>query len=101
MSNAVLNDPALQTYYESLFAMYATPGWRALMEDVGRMLETSNTLTGIDTQEQLWFRKGELSLMTLFKNHQDAHERAYASLLAEQEGGPEEVTTGGRATVVS
>ena len=101
MSNAVLNDPALQEYYESLFAMYATPGWRALMEDFGRMLETSNTLAGIDTPEQLWFRKGELAVMAQVKNHQDAHERAYAALIAEQEGRPEEATTGGRATVVS
>lgn len=101
MSNAVLKDPALQEYYEALFTMYAMPGWRMLMEDFGRMQETSDTLTGIDTQEQLWFRKGELSVMTLVKNHQDAHERAYAALLAEQEGGPEEATTGGRATVVS
>lgn len=101
MSNAVLNDPSLQAYYEALFAMYATPGWRVLMEDFGRMLETNNILAGIDTPEQLWFRKGELSLMLLIKNHQDAHERAYASLVAEQEGGPEETTTGGRATVVS
>ena len=51
-----LNDSELQEYYEALFVMYGTPGWKKLMEDVGRMLEVHNSLAGLETAEQLWFR---------------------------------------------
>ena len=75
----------MQDYYESLFATYGTRGWKALMEDVTRMHETHNNLDSIDTQEQLWFRKGQLSQMVWLLMHQDTVERAFSALIAERE----------------
>lgn len=102
MSTKVLQDPALQEYYDALFEMYSMPGWRKVMEDIGHIIATNDKVAGIETEAQLWFRKGELSQMTWLKNHQEMTEFAYRTMLEEQEGievAPE--STGGRAKVVS
>lgn len=101
MSTIVLKDQALQEYYEALFAMYGTPGWVKLMEDYGRMNETHDRLRGIETEQQLWFRRGQLDIIHLLLNHQTTVEATYNELLAEQEGGDAEPSTGGIAKAVS
>jgi hypothetical protein len=98
MSTHALQDKDLETYYSALFEMYGTPGWKKLMEDVGRLIETHDRLVGIETSEQLWHRHGFLEQARWLQNHQPASEFAYQSLLEEQ--GVEEDATGGRATVV-
>lgn len=94
-----LKDKALEEYYTDLFQMYGTPGWKRLMEDYGRMAETHVSLHGIDTQEQLWFRKGQLDVIALIVNHQPMAEYVY-STLQEQDGMDATAPTGGKATVV-
>lgn len=103
MSTKALQDPALQEYYESLFEMYGSPGWRKLMEDIGHAVEMNDKLAGIETEAGLWFRKGELSQMTWLQNHQAMTEGAYKLLLEEQEGDDVVIdeSTGGRAKVVA
>ena len=99
MSTARLKDEALEEYYSALFQMYGGTGWKKLQEDFTRMAETHNSLTGIDTVEQLYFRRGQFDIIAHVLSHQAAVEAAYASLLAEQEGGDEETPTGGVAKV--
>ncbi len=93
-----LQDPALRQYYEALFAMYGSPGWKKLMEDVDYLIEQNDRVSGVDTAEQLWFRKGELNQMLWLQNNQAMVEAAYKELLDKQDG--EEPTTGGVAKVV-
>lgn len=101
MSNAALKDPSLEEYYQALFGMYATPGWRMLMEDTGRMRETHDSINGVDSAEGLWFRKGQLQMIEWLLSHRPTVEAAYASLLAEQEGDDTLLTsTTGRAQVI-
>lgn len=98
--HAKLNDPELEAHYQALFSLYATPGWRALMADVANMLAAHDTVSGVETVEQLWERKGELRQMQWLANHQPATEYAYNHMLAEQEGTLEEAPTGGVAKVL-
>lgn len=100
MSAKSLNDAALEEYYAALFLMYGGPGWRKLQEDFGRMQETHDRLAGLETVEQLWFRKGQIDLINFVLAHQSTNEAAYAALLAEQEGTEEETPTGGVAKVL-
>lgn len=100
MSTKPLNDAALEEYYAALFLMYGGDGWKKLMEDFGRMQETHDGLAGLETVEQLWFRKGQVDLINFLLAHQATNEAAYASLLSEQEGAEEEAPTGGVARVV-
>lgn len=100
MSTKVLKDSALEGYYQALFEMYGSPGWQKLMEDFTRMHELHNTVAGLDTQEQLWFRKGQISIMEQVLTHQATCEASHHMLLSEQEG-EQDAPTGGVAKVIS
>jgi hypothetical protein len=73
----------IQKYYEDRFAMMATQGWKDLIEDVETMLVATDNLGGISTQEQLHFRKGEVSMMNWLKNLRDASGEVYERLQEE------------------
>ena len=95
-----LKDSELEKHYQALFAMYGSEGWKRTMEDLVAMHASANSLAGIDTNEQLWFRKGEIAFMEQMLSHQGRHEMAYAQLLADQDGTEEVQPSGGRAKVV-
>jgi hypothetical protein len=96
-----LKDEVLEKYFQALFAMYGTEGWRMLMEDVSRMQELYDKVSnGVDTVEDLWFRKGQLDVVQQLLTHQARNEAGYAASVEEQEGEAEE-PTGGVAKVVA
>ena len=66
--------------------MTSTEAWKDLMEDVEGMLAVSNTLDGV-TEENLQFRKGEISLMRWLLSLRDISEVAYNQLKQENENG--------------
>lgn len=74
----------LQKYYEDRFSMMATQGWKDLMEDLDKMLAATNNLNGVDDEKQLWFKKGELSILYWLMNLKDASTEVYESLQAEE-----------------
>jgi hypothetical protein len=55
-------DINLQKYYESRLDMMSSTAWKELMEDVQKMLDATNTLSGA-TPENLGFKQGEVSIM--------------------------------------
>ena len=75
----------LQNYYENRFSMMATPGWQDLLEDIDLMLSSTDTVKGVDTVEQLHFRKGEVSIMTWIKNLKQSSEEVYEQLQQEED----------------
>jgi hypothetical protein len=76
---------ALQDYYENRFSMMATPGWQDLLEDIDLMLSSTDTVKGVETVEQLHFRKGEVSIMTWIKNLKQSSEEVYEQLQQEED----------------
>lgn len=74
----------LQEYYENRFSMMSTQGWVDLIEDVDIMLKATDTLAGIDTEQQLHFRKGELSILHWLKNLRNASAEVYDQLQKEE-----------------
>lgn len=75
----------LQDYYENRFSMMATKGWQDLLEDLEIMIKATDTLAGIDTEQQLYFKKGEMSILNWLKNLRDASAEVYDQLQAEDE----------------
>ena len=75
----------LQDYYENRFAMMATKGWQDLLEDLELMLSSTDTIKGVETVEQLHFRKGEISIMTWLKNLRESSNEVYEQLQEESE----------------
>jgi len=74
----------LQDYYENRFAMMATPGWNDLLEDLEVMIKATNTLDGLTTEQQLQFRKGELSIMNWIKTLRESSAEVYEQLQEDQ-----------------
>ena len=74
----------LQDYYENRFSMMATPGWKDLIEDLEIMIKATDTLAGIDSEQQLYFKKGEMSILNWIKNLRDASAEVYDQLQAEE-----------------
>lgn len=100
MSTQSLKDKSLQEYFEALFAMYGTPGWTKLQEDMDLMLRRHDTPRDVVTIEQLHFRKGELAQMDWLASHQQRTEAAYALALEEDGADAGDIETGGNARIV-
>lgn len=81
----------LQDYYENRFAMMATQGWQDLLEDIDLILSTTDTIKGVDTEQQLWFRKGEVSIMTWLKNLRESSTEVYEQLQKEEDNAETDV----------
>lgn len=96
-----LKDKELADYFEALFAMYPTEGWRKILEDMGRLHAVYNDLRTCETDTELHFRRGQLDIIDQILTHQARTETGYTHALREQEGGVIEITRDGRAQVVS
>jgi hypothetical protein len=75
----------LQDYYENRFAMMATQGWADLLEDAELMINSIDSIAGIETEQQLHFKKGELSILHWIKNLRDASAEVYDQLTKEED----------------
>lgn len=53
----------LRKYYENRISMFASEGWRDLIEDVIEMENATNDISPIQDEKTLHFRRGELSIM--------------------------------------
>lgn len=96
-----LKDAKLQRYYDALFEMHGSEGWRELMVDVEYMETEHNKLDTITTVEELHFRKGQLDMLRWFRTHRDRIEAAYTHILNEEHGeGSAPDATGGIAKVI-
>lgn len=70
----------LQDYYESRFEMFSSDGWRELMEDVQNMADTLDTLKTVRDEQDLFFKKGELSIMEWLLSLEAVSHEAYKEL---------------------
>jgi hypothetical protein len=75
----------LQDYYEARFAMMATKVWQDLVDDVVTMIEATDRLGGIETEQQLHFKKGELSIMNWIKTLRESSAEVYEQLSEEED----------------
>lgn len=73
--------PELEKYYTDRFDMMSTEGWKDLMEDVDKIIASLNNISTIDSEKDLQFKKGELSILTWLRNLKQISERAYEEIL--------------------
>lgn len=77
----------LQEYYENRFTMTASKGWQDLLEDLEIMISATDTLAGIEDEKQLYYKKGEMSILNWIKNLRDASIEVYDQLVEEEAHG--------------
>ena len=80
-----LKDRNLQHYYESMEEMFTTPGWKYLLEDLQRIYEIAHTIEGIETAEQLHYRRGQIDILKLVAGQPAVISAAYEQLKADED----------------
>ncbi len=72
--------PELQAYYEARFDMMSSKGWKDLIEDIQKMRDATDTITGVDDLRKLGIRQGEVSIMDWLLNLQKVSEETFEEL---------------------
>ena len=78
-----LKDRDLQHYYESMEEMFVTPGWKYLTEDLQKIYDLAHTIEGIETMEQLQYRRGQIDILKLVAGQPAVISAAYEQLKAD------------------
>jgi hypothetical protein len=60
--------------------MMSNQGWKDLIEDIDKMIESLNNISTIPDESTLQFKKGELSILMWLKTLKQVSERAYEEL---------------------
>lgn len=71
--------PQLQRYYEERLSMCSSEAWKDLMDDIQLMLDSTNKLDGVTT-DNLQFKQGEVSIMRWMLSLKDVSEQTYEEL---------------------
>tara|TARA_R110000744_G_scaffold39325_2_gene89576 strand:+ start:5383 stop:5640 length:258 start_codon:yes stop_codon:yes gene_type:complete len=61
-------DKELQDYYNDFFELFRTKGWKQLIEELDNNIEVASNLETVKDEQDLFFRKGQLSVFSSFKN---------------------------------
>lgn len=78
-------DKELQTYYEETFSMVSTEGWKFFVEDMESLKETIDSVSNTLNAEDLFFKKGQLDILTLILTRKKICEESYNQLVGESE----------------
>lgn len=73
-------DKALQDYYENRFEMMASQGYKDLIEDATKMLDEYNNLNNLNSSDDLFYRKGQVDILTWLVSLKDISEQAWEDL---------------------
>ena len=78
-------DKELQHYYENMFSMMATPGWKTLMEDAQKIKANFSDITSVTDAQQLYFRQGQVDNLNWLLGLKGLYEQAYEELTSEEQ----------------
>jgi hypothetical protein len=79
-----LKDRELQKHYEDLLSLYSSPAWERFADDMAKLLETARTIDGVETIEMLYFRRGQIDIISKILAQPDVTRAAYDMLLADE-----------------
>jgi hypothetical protein len=78
-------DNELQKYYENMFSMFATQGWRDLLEDLQKIKDSINDISTVGNEQSLFYRKGQLDILDLVLQRKVVCEKTYEELANEKD----------------
>lgn len=77
-------DKALEDYYKARFEMFSSQGWKDLIEDLDKMIVSTNSIDGVNDEKTLYIRKGELSIMYWLINLESMSNTVFQELKEEK-----------------
>ena len=60
---------------EDLLGMFGTNGWKHIMDDFSDVHDSLDTLSGVDTEQQLFKVKGKLEVLNVLLTYEDTVRR--------------------------
>ncbi len=75
----------LQEYFDSLFDLFGSKGWKALVEHLEKTKASIETIQGIPDAQTLHFRQGQLDVLNVLLSMPSLTEQSYKSAQAEEE----------------
>jgi hypothetical protein len=73
-------EQSLIQYYESSFDMFASDGWKYLLEDLEKLKEQVANIRTVEDAQQLHFRQGQIDIIDLLLNRAKTCEEVYEQL---------------------
>lgn len=70
-------------FYERRFDLFALKGWTDLVEDLDVLKQQLQDLSQIRTEQDLWYRKGQLEMVNYLTQLKTLTEQAYEELINE------------------
>ena len=70
-------------FYERRFDLFALKGWTELIDDLDTLKQQLQDLSQIRTEQDLWYRKGQLEMVNYFTQLKTLTEQAYEELINE------------------
>lgn len=77
-------DKNLQDYYEEAFSLFASQGWKDLVDDMKALQSEVTKIENIKDEKDLWFRRGQLDILDLIVNRKQMCEKVYEELQNEK-----------------
>ena len=78
-------DKDLELYYRNIRDMFATDGWKQLMEDLNSNAMVINSVEAAKDNEDLHFRKGQLAVIANLLNLEAQIDAAEEQAMQEEE----------------
>lgn len=70
----------LEQYYETRFDMMAGKGWLDLIDDIQKMYDARNHVLGVQSEQDLYFKKGQLDVLQWILTLKQSSEEVYEQL---------------------
>lgn len=70
-------DIELQTYYENLLDLFSSSGWKDFIEDIQSIAEPMNEVRTIQSEKELWLRRGQVDILDYMLNYENMIKEAY------------------------
>ena len=78
-------DPELQQYYERYFDLFASVGWRQLIEELEESLDTIDSISATKDVDDMFYRKGQLNILNHMINFESLIKNSFDELDQEPE----------------
>ena len=70
-------------FYERRFDLFALRGWKDLIEDFEQLKNNLESLSQINTEQDLWYKKGQVEMINYLIQLKTLTEQAYEELINE------------------
>jgi hypothetical protein len=70
-------------FYERRFDLFALEGWKDLVEDFTKLRDTLQDISHINTEQDLWYKRGQIEMINYLVQLKTLTEQAYEELINE------------------